>query len=291
MLLTRAEMSYDFAGARLDPVKDKRFLGWAMNQFLYGEMTGIQVGHWLYAAPDIAAAKFFARQAVEEMQHVDNFLAILRMLDEPAKKPHAALRFLATGMMGTSFEEHVMIEMAMGEGQVLMALYALIDILDHEDVVAILKRAVKQEERHVEFGEQRTIAAVAKKPALRTPLLGLALVSMFAVEQLTRAMRRFLPSSHPVLQHVPGFLQTTLQANELRLMRMGLLRAPLKETSAVTKLRAVGSAYAWKLMKRKAKARLTDTYLDDPLVREFATGDAAHGVAKAAKSAAKLSVV
>src|SRR5687767_5460616 len=142
MLLTRAEMSYDFQGARLDPVADKKFLGWAFNQCLYGEVTGIQVGHWLYDAPDLAAARFFARQAVEEMQHVDNFLAILRMLDEPAKKPHFALRFLATGMMGQSFEEHVMIEMAMGEGQVLMALYAIIDLLDHEDVVAILKRAV-----------------------------------------------------------------------------------------------------------------------------------------------------
>jgi bacterioferritin (cytochrome b1) len=291
MLLTRAEMTYDFDGARLDPVNDKRFLGWVMNQFLYGEMTGIQVGHWLYEAPDIAAAKFFARQAVEEMQHVDNFLAILRMLDEPAKKPHVALRFLATGMMGGSFEEHVMLEMAMGEGQVLMALYALIDILEHGDAVAILKRAVKQEERHVEFGEQRTMAAVARDPALRTRLLGIGLVSMFAVEQLARAMKRFLPSSHPVLQHVPGFLKATLQANELRLMRMGILRAPLKDTSLVTKLSAVGGAYAWKLRQKKSKRRLTDTYLDDPHVLDFATNDAATGVAKAAKSAAKLSVV
>jgi ferritin len=51
-----------------------------LNQFLYGEMTGIQVGHWLYDAPDVQAAKFLARQSLEEMQHVDNFLRIMTMI-------------------------------------------------------------------------------------------------------------------------------------------------------------------------------------------------------------------
>ena len=55
------------------------------NQFLYGEVTGIQVGHWLYDAPDLEAAKFLARQSLEEMQHVDNFLRIMTMLGLPAQ--------------------------------------------------------------------------------------------------------------------------------------------------------------------------------------------------------------
>ena len=55
------------------------------NQFLYGEVTGIQVGHWLYDAPDLEAAKFLARQSLEEMQHVDNFLRIMTMLGLPAE--------------------------------------------------------------------------------------------------------------------------------------------------------------------------------------------------------------
>src|SRR4029078_7707985 len=44
MLLTRDEMSFDFAGDTLDPVRDKELVEWVMNQFLYGEMTGIQGG-------------------------------------------------------------------------------------------------------------------------------------------------------------------------------------------------------------------------------------------------------
>ena len=34
MLLSRAEMTFDFGGARLDPVRDREVLGWVLNQFL-----------------------------------------------------------------------------------------------------------------------------------------------------------------------------------------------------------------------------------------------------------------
>src|SRR5262249_27826958 len=100
MLLTREEMSFDFRGAKLDPVKDRQILGWMLNQFLYGEVTGIQIGRWLYDAPDLAAARFLARQAVEEFQHVDNFLRIMTMLGVKPEKPNGVVEFLATGMMG-----------------------------------------------------------------------------------------------------------------------------------------------------------------------------------------------
>src|SRR5688500_13300268 len=99
MLLTREEMTYDFAGDRLDPVADKALIEWVLNQFLYGEMTGIQVGHWFYRAPDLEAAKFLARQSLEEMQHVDNFLRMLRMMEMQPGPAHPMVRFLSTGMM------------------------------------------------------------------------------------------------------------------------------------------------------------------------------------------------
>src|ERR1044071_1732470 len=156
MLLSRPEMTFDFGAARLDPVKDRDILGWMMNQFLYGEITGIQIGHWLYDAPDLASARFLARQAVEEFQHVDNFLRIMAMLGVEPERPSSLVTFLATGMMGGSWAEHVALEMAAGEGFVLMAFYAIIDSLAHEGIVEILRRAVRQEERHVEFGERQT---------------------------------------------------------------------------------------------------------------------------------------
>src|SRR5688500_16873432 len=219
MLLTREEMTFDFGGAKLDPVRDRDVLEWMFNQFLYGEVTGIQVGHWLYDAPDFDAAKFLARQSLEEMQHVDNFLRIMAMIGAKPKPAHGAVRFLATGMMGGSWAEHVSLEMAAGEGFVLMAFYAVIDSLDHKPSVDILRRAVKQEERHVEFGEQQTMKAIEGKPWLRRRLLGLNLVSLWGVRRLARFMAKRLPQDHPVLSKLPAFLDKTIACADLRLQR------------------------------------------------------------------------
>src|SRR5262252_5368207 len=206
MLLSRQEMTFDFGGARLDPVRDRALLGWMMNQFLYGEVTGIQVGHWIYDAPDLEAARFLARQAMEEFQHVDNFLHIMTMLGTEPAPAHGLVRFLSTGMMGESWPEHVSLEMAAGEGFVLLAFYAIIDTLDHPGIVEILKRAVRQEERHVDFGEQQTMKIIGGRPWLRRRLLGLSLVWVWGVRRLAGFMSKRLPKDHPVLSRLPQFL-------------------------------------------------------------------------------------
>lgn len=284
MLLTREEMSFEFAGAKLDPTRDRELLEWMFNQFLYGEITGIQVGHWLYAAPDYEAAKFLARQAVEEMQHVDNFLRIMNMLGCKPKPPNRIVRFLATGMMGNSWDEHVALEMASGEGFVLMAFYAVIDTLDHQPSVDILQRAVKQEERHVDFGERQTMKAIAGRAWMRRRLLGLNIVSMAAVGRLAKFMAKRLPKDHPVLAHLPEFLRLTNECADIRLQRMGLINSPLSTMSRTKKAALIAEAYAGKALGGllslltlplrllpfwPKKKRLTDLYLQDPHVREF----------------------
>lgn len=284
MLLTREEMSFDFGGSKLDPVKDRDLLEWMLNQFLYGEVTGIQVGHWLYDAPDFDAAKFLARQSLEEMQHVDNFLRIMAMLGCQPKPAHPAVRFLATGMMGGSWAEHVALEMAQGEGFVLAAFYAVIDTLDHKPSVDILRRAVKQEERHVEFGEQQTAKAIEGKPWLRRRLLGLSLVSMWGVARLAGFMEKRLPPDHVVLKHLPAFLAHANKCAELRLQRIGVLDRPLAEIGGAKRALLVAEAYGGKalgglgslvMLPFRAlpfwpkKKRLTDTYLRDQHITGF----------------------
>jgi bacterioferritin (cytochrome b1) len=285
MLLTREEMTFDFGGAKLDPNRDRDLLEWMFNQFLYGEITGIQVGHWLYDAPDLEAAKFLARQSLEEMQHVDNFLRIMTMLGCRPRPAHPAVRFLATGMMGGSWAEHVALEMAQGEGFVLQAFYAVIDTLDHKPSVDILRRAVKQEERHVEFGEQQTAKAIEGRPWLRRRLLGLALVSMWGVRRLARYMEKRLPADHAVLKFLPAFLDHANQCGELRLLRIGVLDRPLSELSGAKRAALVAEAYGGKALGGLVslvtlplrilpfwpkKKRLTSTYLADPHVTGFA---------------------
>ncbi len=280
MLLTREEMSFDFGGARLDPARDKALLGWMMNQFLYGEVTGIQCGHWLYEAPDLDAARFFARQAVEEFQHVDNFLRILDALGEKPAKAHPMVRFLTSGMMPDSFDEHVCLEMAQGEGLVLAALYAIIDTIDSDKIRDILVRASKQEERHVDFGERRTMAALQSRPSLRRRLLGLSLVSLWGVRRLAGFMRSRLPADHAVLRQLPAFLEKTLRMSELRLQRMGVVDRPLAELSRAEKALAIGAAYGsaalrlpLKLVPFGGPAKLTHTYLSDPAVARRVAGE------------------
>lgn len=285
MLLTRDEMTFDFGGAKLDPVRDKQLLEWMLNQFLYGEVTGIQVGHWLYDAPDLEAAKFLARQSLEEMQHVDNFLRIMTMLGCQPKPAHPAVRFLATGMMGGSWAEHVALEMAQGEGFVLAAFYAVIDTLDHKPSTDILRRAVKQEERHVEFGEQQTAKAIEGRPWLRRRLLGLSLVSMWGVRRLAGFMEKRLPADHPVLQHLPAFLAHANACAELRLRRIGVLDGALSELSGAKRALLVAEAYGGKALGGLGslvmlplrllpfwpkKKRLTDTYLSDVHITGYA---------------------
>src|SRR6476661_6057146 len=247
MLLTRQEMTFDFGGERLDPVRDRAVLEWMFNQFLYGEVTGIQVGHWLYDAPDLEAARFLARQSLEEMQHVDNFLRIMTMLGCQPKPAHPAVRFLSTGMMGGSWAEHVALEMAQGEGFVLQAFYAVIDTLDHKPSVDILRRAVKQEERHVEFGEQQTAKAIEGKGWLRRRLLGLSLVSMWGVRRLAKFIEKRLPKDHVVLKYLPAFLAHANRCAETRLHRIGVLDRPLAEMSKGKRAALIAEAYGGKL--------------------------------------------
>jgi hypothetical protein len=296
MLLSRAEMTFDFGGARLDPVRDRQVLGWVLNQFLYGEVAANQIGEWLFEAPNIEAARFLARQAVEELQHVDSFLAIMAMLGVEPARAHRFVRFLVTGMKGTTWPEHVALVMAAGEGLVLMCLYGLIDTLDHPQAVQILERAVRQEERHVDFGEQETMRVVQGRPGLRRRLLGLSLVSLWAVRRLAAAMERRMPPDSPVVSRLAAFTRLAAASHELRLQRMGLLDRPQAQLPAWRQGLLVAEAYLGKaafafvsftvlrplrwlgILRRR---RLTETYLADPVLRAAVasrggTGTAGH---------------
>jgi hypothetical protein len=281
MLLSRAEMSFDFGGARLDPVRDRAVLGWLTNQFLYGEVAANQIGEWLYDAPDLHAARFLARQAVEELQHVDSFLRIMALIGVEPGPAHPIIRFLVTGMKGSSWPEHVALVMAAGEGLVLMALYALADTLDQPQAVDILKRALRQEERHVEFGERETMRVIEGHPGRRRRLLGLSLVTLWSVRRLGAAMERRLPSDSPVMKQLPAFARAAAASHELRLQRMGLLDRPTAALPRWRWLSLVVEGYLGKLAATLGRAligparavglvrarRLTDTYLTDPALR------------------------
>ena len=135
--------------------------------------------------------------------------------------------------MGGSFAEHTCLEMALGEGFVLMVMYALIDTIDHAGVVRILEVAAPQEERHVAFGEEHTARAALASAAARDHLLGLSLVSLLSLAKIAPQVRRLAPN-HPVIGRMPEFLAATVRASELRLQRMGLLSGPRADLCLLT---------------------------------------------------------
>jgi hypothetical protein len=267
MLVSRAEMRFDFGDAKFRLPRDAALLGWIFDQFLYGEVTGIQCGHWLYRAPSLEAATFFARQAVEELSHVRQFLRLYERIGVAPGPAHPVIRFMATGSMGSDYAEHVATEMAVGEGLVLMVFYALIDTIDDPEVVKILESATRQEERHVAFGERQTRALVAQDPDLGDYLLGLNLLSIVAMRKLGGYIQKKL-GDHEVLRQAPPFLARMIEILELRLQRIGMLHGRLADVS--------GPRRAWLIMKaytrhalgrfRRRPRLLTDTYLKDPSV-------------------------
>src|SRR5271169_3334338 len=196
MLLPREELRFDFHGAKFRLPRDAALLGWVVDQFLYGEVTGIQCGHWLYAAPTLEAAAFFARQATEELSHVRVFLRLHALVGTRPGPAHPVVRWLSTGSMGRDFAEHVSTEMAVGEGMVLGVFQALIDTVDEPAIVRLLEGAARQEERHVSFGEQQTRALVRNNPALADVLLGMNLLSLLALPRLARHIQSKLGTEH-----------------------------------------------------------------------------------------------
>jgi hypothetical protein len=271
VLLTREEQTYDFGGARFDLQRDRDVLAWIFSQFLFGEVTGVQVGEWLARAPDFDAAQFLGRQANEEMAHVKLFLRILRSLEAEPQPPHPALKFLATDFAGGTFVEHTCLEMALGEGFVLMAIYALIDTLPESEIRSLLVGLSRQEEGHVSFGEDQTTAILRRDPSQARHLLGLSLVSLAIVRRLARwTGRRY--GDHPVLSQMPGFLRATAGAAQLRLRRMGILRRSLAGFPAGERAAMMTSAVARRYGRalnpfRSKPDPLTETYLRDPTVR------------------------
>jgi hypothetical protein len=272
MLLSREEMAFDFKGARFDRVRDRDLLAWIASQFLYGEVTGIQVGHWILHAPDVESAKFLARQCIEELQHVDVFMEFFKWVGARPVKVHPVVKFLSGE--SADWEEHCALEMAQGESMVLMIFYALIQCIDDDRIAKRLDAAARQEEGHVEFGEQQTMKALARNPRLRKRLLGLHLLSLWVVRRFEGWIRKRVDQDHPVMRQVPEYLRKIVQTTDVRLQRMGMTSKPLEQYGRIETFATITGAVTRKALRKLAfwrwfkKRRLTDTYMRDEYLAE-----------------------
>jgi hypothetical protein len=202
---------YDFGDARFDLEKpdDREILRFILSQALYGEATGVYCGKSLYAAGSLEAAKFYVRQAKQELAHLSLFADIFRQLDMKPSPAHWVVRLLSSH--NNYYPLKVLMEHAIGEGMVLDIFKdILLQTLPDDDArVPLIKKKLRvvcrEEEEHVAWGEKETRRLLAEKPWLATPYYGLLELQMSVLPMLVRAFQKRV-GSHPVLAHLPGFL-------------------------------------------------------------------------------------
>jgi hypothetical protein len=203
---------YDFGDARFDLARaeDREILRFILSQALYGEATGVYCGKSLFAAGSLEAARFYVRQAKQELAHLALFADIFRALDMKPLEAHWVVRLLSAH--NNYYPLKVLMEHAIGEGMVLDIFKdILLQTLPDEDPrVPLIKKKLrvvcKEEEEHVAWGEKETKRLLAEKPWLATPYYGLLELQMSVLPMLVGAFEK-RAGKHPVLAHLRPFLE------------------------------------------------------------------------------------
>ena len=203
--------AFDFGGAVFDlrAPADHELVRFMLSQALYGEATGVYCGRSLFAAGSLEAARFYVRQARQELNHLELFADIFRALDMQPMPAHWAVRLLAAH--NDYYPLKVMMEHAVGEGMVLDIFRdVLLQTLPDSDprVPAIKKKlrvVCKEEEEHVAWGERETRRILAAQPGLRLPFYGLIELQLAIAPAAARALTG-RADEHPVLRQLPAFL-------------------------------------------------------------------------------------
>jgi hypothetical protein len=217
---------YDFKGATfdLDDAGDREVLCFILSQALFGEATGVYCGRSLYAARSLEAARFYTRQARQELGHLQLFADIFRALGLEPVPPHWVIRLLSSH--NNYYPLKVLMEHAVGEGMVLDIFKdLLLQTLPDSDprVPAIKKKlrvVVREEAEHVAWGEKETVEMLRAKPWLRTPFMGLVDLQLATLPALVSRLRGARPD-HPVLSQLGPFVEHVRQRVRRQGQRLG----------------------------------------------------------------------
>lgn len=260
------EPIYDFQGACFDLSKeeDRELVRFILSQALFGEATGVYCGKSLYAATSLEAARFYVRQAKQEIAHLQLFGDIFRELDMKPLPAHWVIKLLSSH--NNYYPLKVLMEHAIGEGMVLDIFRDLLlqTLPDSDPRVPLIKKKLRlvcrEEEEHIAWGEKETRRLLHEKPWLRTPYYGLVELQMSVLPLLVRA---FQNREHPVLRHLPGFLDH-VQRNVVRQgQELGFV--PRERPSRAKRVLAMGMGLAVFARSQFARSRssLEKTYIHE----------------------------
>lgn len=259
---------YDFGDARFDlnDPADREILRFILSQALYGEATGVFCGKSLYAAQSLEAARFYTRQAKQELAHLQLFADIFKQLDMKPLPAHWVIKLLSSH--NNYYPLKVLMEHAIGEGMVLDIFKdILLQTLPDEDPrVPLIKKKLRvvcrEEEEHIAWGEKETRRLVAQKPWLVTPYYGLLELQMSVLPLLVRAFEK-RAGNHPVLAHLPGFLAHVRGRVYQQGKDLGFV--PERQPSGAKRALAMASGLALFVRSQFAKSKptLTENYISE----------------------------
>jgi len=249
---------YDFGTARFDlgREEDQKILRFVLSQALYGEATGVYCGKSLYAAYSLEAARFYVRQARQELAHLELFADVFRILDMKPEPAHWVIRLLSAH--NNYYPLKVLMEHAIGEGMVLDIFKDLmLQTLPDEDprvppIKKKLRVVCKEEEEHVAWGERETVRLLAEQPWLKTPYYGLVELQLSVLPFIARVFEKKI-GNHAVLSHLPGFLEHVRKRVWSQGQRLGFI--PEQRPGLVGRLYAMSFGVALFARSQFARSR------------------------------------
>jgi hypothetical protein len=259
---------YDFGGATfdLDDPDDREILRFILSQALFGEATGVYCGRSLYSARSLEAARFYTRQARQELGHLQLFADIFRELDLAPLPPHWVIRLLSSH--NNYYPLKVLMEHAIGEGMVLDVFKDLLlqTLPDSDPRVPSIKKklrvVVREEAEHVAWGEKETTTLLAEKPWLRAPFMGLVELQLMTLPRLVSRLRG-ARSDHPVLQQLEPFVAYVQARVRRQSQRLGFYPEepprPLQRAISVT----LGALLFARSQLARSHSVLDKTYLSE----------------------------
>ena len=266
--LDDARKTYDFGGAVFDlgAPGDRDIVRFILSQALYGEATGVYCGKSLYAAHSLEAAKFYVRQARQELAHLEMFGEIFRELDMTPTAPHWGLKLLSSH--NNYYPLKVLMEHAIGEG---MVLHVFQDLLlatlpdNHPGVPSIKKKLrtiCRDESEHVAWGEKEATRLLQESPWLRTPFQGVLEIQMSVIPYIVGSLRKRYPD-HPVMNQAGDFLNHVQREVGEQAKRLGFAPATNGSRSFRAWCMASGTALFLRSQLARSESKLDKTYLSD----------------------------
>jgi len=219
MLLTREEITLHFGAPRFSIAHERDVVLRALSHLFYGEVGAVKIGQWVTKAPDLEGMLEIVKQTRDQTRHAGIFRRLLRRY---GTAPDAALISdldQLHGVISHTWEEMLFESMVVGEGLALVLLYLYHDVIADPPIRHGLRRVIRDEESHVDYGERKIMEYLARQPALRERLLTLqeALIRRYSsvVTDVTPA--------DPLEEMIAGFPMAAIQMHLTRLQRMGLL--------------------------------------------------------------------